>query len=59
MCCLLAGHVATFFFFLVETVFSKSCMSSLEKGLFRTSHFLTGFFFFNIELHELFVYFGD
>ena len=37
------------------------CTSSLEKCLFRSffAHFLIGIFFFNIELHELFAYFGD
>ena len=38
------------------------CTSFLEKCLFRSffAHFLIGiFFFFNIELHELFAYFGD
>ena len=43
--------------------FLAICMSFGEKrhlGLFRSVvHFLIGWFFFYIELHEPFVYFGD
>ena len=36
------------------------CISSLEKCLFRSSaHFGLGCLFFDIELHELLVNFGD
>ena len=38
---------------------SAICVSSLEKYLFRSSaHFNPFFFFFDIELHKLFIYFG-
>ena len=38
------------------------CISSVEKCLFRTSALFLDWvvcFFFDIELHELLVYFGD
>ena len=36
------------------------CLSSLVKYIFRSStQFLIELFIFGIELHELFVYFGD
>ena len=37
--------------------FLAICMSSMEKYLFRPSDLF--FFFFGIEMHELFVYFED
>ena len=53
-----------FMFFLVCFVlflFFASCMSFLEKGLLRSSaHFFDWLVcLFDIELHELLVYFGD
>ena len=41
---------------------SATCMSSLKKCMFRSSHFLVIFLFVcfsDIELYELLIYFGE
>ena len=52
----LISYIEHLFMYLLAT-----CMSFMEKYLFRSfAHFFIGLLgFFNIELHVLFVYFGD